>query len=203
MTAKKRKKKKSSARYSHKSEVKIKNCNFFNVFILSYVNMYVLLCKCFHFYSPHGTSCNVAEYLTEKKLHLMYLLRQFADIMLAELQCVSKQIVPLFKVQAQKLICVIHLPQQRYEDQDLKLQPLPAPKLVPTPDSLPNELFGDVAMVTEFISSYSGLLMPESEYPIYTGEDLCAVLLCLSLELVLGAEYSVAVRTMTGWCTSC
>lgn len=56
---------------------------------------------------------------------------------------------------------------QRYEDQDLDLKPLPAPKLVSTPDNLPNELFGDVAMVTEFISSYSGLLMPESEYPIY------------------------------------
>lgn len=57
---------------------------------------------------------------------------------------------------------------QRYEDQDLKLQPLPAPKLIPTPENVPNELFGDITMVTEFITSYSGLLMPDSEYPIYT-----------------------------------
>lgn len=46
---------------------------------------------------------------------------------------------------------------------------LPQPKLVVTPDGLPNELFGDVTMVTEFISCYSGLLMPDDEYPIYTG----------------------------------
>ncbi|XP_064601605.1 tyrosine-protein kinase BAZ1B-like [Liolophura sinensis] len=55
---------------------------------------------------------------------------------------------------------------KRYEDQDLELKPIPDPKLVPTPDGLPNELFGEVAMVTEFISCYSGLLMPDEEYPI-------------------------------------
>ena len=38
-----------------------------------------------------------------------------------------------------------------------------------TPEGLPNECFGDVAMITEFIANYSGLLMPEDEYPIYTG----------------------------------
>ena len=57
---------------------------------------------------------------------------------------------------------------QRYEDQDLKLAPLPLPKLVPTPDGLPNELFGEVAMVTQFISCYRQLLMPDDEYPIMT-----------------------------------
>lgn len=49
------------------------------------------------------------------------------------------------------------------------MKPLPAPKLVPTPDGLPNELFGDIAMVTEFVSCYSGLLMPKDDFPIYTG----------------------------------
>ncbi|KAL4225144.1 Tyrosine-protein kinase baz1b [Mactra antiquata] len=59
--------------------------------------------------------------------------------------------------------------QKKYEDTDIEdLKPLPPPKLVVTPDGLPNELFGDVAMVTEFISCYSGLLMPDDEYPIYT-----------------------------------
>ncbi|KAK3101036.1 hypothetical protein FSP39_000430 [Pinctada imbricata] len=57
---------------------------------------------------------------------------------------------------------------KKFEDQDLELKPLPQPKLVPTPDGLPNELFGDIAMVTEFVNSYSGLLMPDDEYPIYT-----------------------------------
>ena len=58
---------------------------------------------------------------------------------------------------------------QRYEDTTLELKDLPAPKLVVTPEGLPNECFGDVAMITEFIANYSGLLMPEDEYPIYTG----------------------------------
>lgn len=65
------------------------------------------------------------------------------------------------------LKCIISL-FQRYEDQDLKLAPLPVPKLVPTPDGLPNELFGEVAMVTQFISCYRQLLMPDDEYPIMT-----------------------------------
>ncbi|KAJ8298927.1 hypothetical protein KUTeg_022987 [Tegillarca granosa] len=57
---------------------------------------------------------------------------------------------------------------RRFEDQDLEQKALPQPKLVSTPDGLPNELFGDVAMVTEFISCYAGLLMPDDEYPIFT-----------------------------------
>ncbi|XP_041365624.1 tyrosine-protein kinase BAZ1B-like [Gigantopelta aegis] len=57
---------------------------------------------------------------------------------------------------------------RRFEDQGLNLSPLPIPKPVATPDGLPNEAFGDVAMVTEFISCYGGLLMPEDKYPIHT-----------------------------------
>jgi len=60
---------------------------------------------------------------------------------------------------------------QKFEDTNLELKSLPAPKLVVTPDGLPNESFGDIAMVTEFISCFSGLLMPDDEYPIYTGKD--------------------------------
>ncbi|KAG1699613.1 Tyrosine-protein kinase BAZ1B [Nymphon striatum] len=36
---------------------------------------------------------------------------------------------------------------------------LPKPKLVSTPEGLPNELFGDVIMITEFINCYQGLLV--------------------------------------------
>ena len=39
---------------------------------------------------------------------------------------------------------------------------------MPTPDGLPNELFGEVAMVTQFISCYKELLIPDDEYPIMT-----------------------------------
>ena len=52
---------------------------------------------------------------------------------------------------------------QRFEDTSLKLDALPAPKLVPTPDGIANELFGDVAMVTEFIYCYKALLTPEDQ----------------------------------------
>ena len=72
-----------------------------------------------------------------------------------------------FKLYAPFIICYNVL-FQRYEDKDLKLAPLPVPKLVLTPDGLPNELFGEVAMVTQFISCYRQLLMPDDEYPIMT-----------------------------------
>uniref|UniRef100_A0A8C6J7N4 Tyrosine-protein kinase BAZ1B n=1 Tax=Melopsittacus undulatus TaxID=13146 RepID=A0A8C6J7N4_MELUD len=67
--------------------------------------------------------------------------------------------------------------QKRYEDQDLKGKSLPTFKLVDTPEGLPNTLFGDVAMVVEFLSCYSGLLMPDAQYPITAVslmEALCA-----------------------------
>ncbi|XP_042201527.1 tyrosine-protein kinase BAZ1B isoform X1 [Callorhinchus milii] len=56
--------------------------------------------------------------------------------------------------------------QRRYEDQALAGKNLPPLKLVDTPEGLPNTLFGDVAMVVEFLSCYAGLLMPDDQYPI-------------------------------------
>uniref|UniRef100_A0AAY4C7W5 Tyrosine-protein kinase BAZ1B n=1 Tax=Denticeps clupeoides TaxID=299321 RepID=A0AAY4C7W5_9TELE len=56
--------------------------------------------------------------------------------------------------------------QRRYEDQELEGRPLPAFRLVDMPDGLPNALFGDVAMVTDFLNCYAGLLMPDDQYPI-------------------------------------
>ncbi|KAG2459400.1 tyrosine-protein kinase BAZ1B [Polypterus senegalus] len=55
---------------------------------------------------------------------------------------------------------------RRYEDQELTGQPLPTFKLVDMPEGLPNTLFGDVAMVTDFLNCFSGLLMPDDQYPI-------------------------------------
>ncbi|XP_033752647.1 tyrosine-protein kinase BAZ1B-like isoform X2 [Pecten maximus] len=57
---------------------------------------------------------------------------------------------------------------KKYEDQKLTGKPLPPPKLVPTPDGFPNEMFGDVAFIAEFINCYSGLLMPDENYPLRT-----------------------------------
>ena len=56
--------------------------------------------------------------------------------------------------------------QKRYEDQELTGKTLSTFKLVDTPEGLPNTLFGDVAMVVEFLSCYSGLLLPDAQYPI-------------------------------------
>uniref|UniRef100_A0AAQ4QYW4 Tyrosine-protein kinase BAZ1B n=1 Tax=Gasterosteus aculeatus aculeatus TaxID=481459 RepID=A0AAQ4QYW4_GASAC len=58
---------------------------------------------------------------------------------------------------------------RRYEDQEIEGgKTLPAFKLVDMPDGLPNTLFGDVAMVVDFLQCYAGLLMPEDQYPITT-----------------------------------
>ncbi|XP_060029466.1 tyrosine-protein kinase BAZ1B isoform X2 [Erinaceus europaeus] len=56
--------------------------------------------------------------------------------------------------------------QKRYEDHELPGKNLPTFRLVDTPEGLPNTLFGDVAMVVEFLGCYSGLLLPDAQYPI-------------------------------------
>ena len=75
-------------------------------------------------------------------------------------------------VKGSKTYLSVCLYSQHHEDTYLDLKPLPPLKLVHTPESLPNELFGDVVMVTAFISSYRGLLMPEVDRPVYTGKQL-------------------------------
>uniref|UniRef100_A0A8C5FXC1 Bromodomain adjacent to zinc finger domain, 1B n=1 Tax=Gadus morhua TaxID=8049 RepID=A0A8C5FXC1_GADMO len=59
---------------------------------------------------------------------------------------------------------------RRYEDQEIDGgKNLPAFRLVDMPEGLPNALFGDVAMVVDFLNCYAGLLMPEDQYPITAG----------------------------------
>ncbi|XP_034403711.1 tyrosine-protein kinase BAZ1B isoform X2 [Cyclopterus lumpus] len=56
---------------------------------------------------------------------------------------------------------------RRYEDQEIEGgKTLPVFKLVDMPEGLPNTLFGDVAMVVDFLHCYAGLLMPDNQYPI-------------------------------------
>ncbi|XP_076045526.1 tyrosine-protein kinase BAZ1B-like isoform X2 [Oratosquilla oratoria] len=55
------------------------------------------------------------------------------------------------------------------------LKPLPPPKLVPTPESIPNSLFGDVAMVTEFVQCYKTLLLREEKVQFSTAQLLEAL----------------------------
>ena len=59
---------------------------------------------------------------------------------------------------------------RRYEDQEIDGgKNLPAFRLVDMPEGLPNALFGDVAMVVDFLNCYAGLLMPDDQYPITAG----------------------------------
>ncbi|XP_044139844.1 tyrosine-protein kinase BAZ1B isoform X1 [Bufo gargarizans] len=55
---------------------------------------------------------------------------------------------------------------KRFEDKELSGKNLPTFKLVDTPEGLPNTLFGDVAMVVEFLSCYSELLLPDGQHPV-------------------------------------
>ena len=48
---------------------------------------------------------------------------------------------------------------------------LPKAKMVKTPDGIPNETFGDIAMVAEFMNTYKGLMMQdEEELPVNTSQ---------------------------------
>ncbi|XP_013403030.1 tyrosine-protein kinase BAZ1B [Lingula anatina] len=84
-----------------------------------------------------------------------------------------------------------------YDDQDLSdLKSLPAPKLVPTPDGMVNELFGEVAMVTEFISSYSQLLMPDDSYAIMSDALMKALVSGKEGYAYLGRVLVVLLQTL-------
>ncbi|XP_041657595.1 tyrosine-protein kinase BAZ1B [Cheilinus undulatus] len=71
------------------------------------------------------------------------------------------------KERREKELLVRREQSRRYEDQDIEGgKNLPAFKLVDMPEGLPNTLFGDIAMVVDFLHCYAGLLMPEDQYPI-------------------------------------
>ncbi|XP_051512211.1 tyrosine-protein kinase BAZ1B-like [Myxocyprinus asiaticus] len=55
---------------------------------------------------------------------------------------------------------------RRYEDQEIEGKSLPAFRLYDMPEGMPNALFGDIAMVTDFLHCFAGLLMPDDQYPI-------------------------------------
>ncbi|XP_052008619.1 tyrosine-protein kinase BAZ1B-like isoform X1 [Xyrauchen texanus] len=55
---------------------------------------------------------------------------------------------------------------RRYEDQEIEGKSLPAFRLCDLPEGMPNALFGDIAMVTDFLHCFAGLLMPDDQYPI-------------------------------------
>lgn len=78
------------------------------------------------------------------------------------------------------VIVIVFVILKRYEDTELSdLKPLPTPKIVATPDGIANELFGDIAMILEFIGCYRGLLMPGKTCQITAGKCRVVILSCL------------------------
>ncbi|CAL4140585.1 unnamed protein product, partial [Meganyctiphanes norvegica] len=64
-----------------------------------------------------------------------------------------------------------NLENMKVEDINLNdLKPLPQPKMVPTPEVIPNSLFGDIVMVTEFLQCYRELLMPDDDINLSTSQ---------------------------------
>lgn len=90
---------------------------------------------------------------------------------------------------------------QKFEDTELDLKPLPGPKLVATPEGIPNELFGDVSMITEFLSCYKGLLLPDTQELIKTRElsyDLSDFLCCLQCLNILSSSEDFLTSLIEG-----
>ncbi|XP_068214437.1 tyrosine-protein kinase BAZ1B-like isoform X2 [Palaemon carinicauda] len=56
---------------------------------------------------------------------------------------------------------------RKLEDKILSdLKPLPAPKLVPTPEEIPNSLFGEITMIIEFIECYREIVLTDKKNSI-------------------------------------
>ena len=61
---------------------------------------------------------------------------------------------------------------QKQEDNELvNLKPLPTAKPVNLPDGITAELYGDIAMLTEFVYTFQDLLLPKEKLYISTGTD--------------------------------
>ncbi|KAK4314652.1 hypothetical protein Pmani_014070 [Petrolisthes manimaculis] len=77
------------------------------------------------------------------------------------------------------------------------LKPLPPPQVVPTPEEIPNSLFGDIAMVVEFIECYQDLIKPDKKITVShsqlsqalaagpKGFKFVAEIICLLLHIII------------------
>ena len=94
---------------------------------------------------------------------------------------------------------------QKQEDNELvNLKPLPTAKSVNLPDGITAELYGDIAMLTEFVYTFQDLLLPKEKLYISTGTD-CFLLffyvaVCLA-KIILNCFFfcRLPVRGFGGW----
>ncbi|XP_066950593.1 tyrosine-protein kinase BAZ1B-like isoform X2 [Macrobrachium rosenbergii] len=73
------------------------------------------------------------------------------------------------KKQATKFVLSLRIQElnRKLEDKILKdIKPLPPPKLVPTPEDIPNSLFGDITMIVEFIECYRDIVLTDKKKSI-------------------------------------
>ncbi|XP_050991217.1 tyrosine-protein kinase BAZ1B isoform X2 [Labeo rohita] len=106
------------------------------------------------------------EILEQKRRWALMTEEEKQDVLRQKRQEVKQKLREKAKERREKELQMRREMSRRYEDQELEGKSLPAFRLFDMPEGFPNTLFGDVAMVVEFLHCYAGLLMPDDQYPI-------------------------------------
>uniref|UniRef100_A0A8C7JPL5 Tyrosine-protein kinase BAZ1B n=1 Tax=Oncorhynchus kisutch TaxID=8019 RepID=A0A8C7JPL5_ONCKI len=107
------------------------------------------------------------ELLEQKKKWAAMSEGEKQDVMRKRREEIREKLREKTKERREKELQVRREQQRRYEDLEIEGgKALPVFKLVDMPEGLPNSLFGDVAMVADFLNCYAGLLMPDDQYPV-------------------------------------
>ncbi|XP_043120362.1 tyrosine-protein kinase BAZ1B isoform X2 [Puntigrus tetrazona] len=106
------------------------------------------------------------ELLEQKRRWALMTEEEKQDVLRQKRQEIKQKLREKAKERREKEMQMRREMSRRYEDQELEGKSLPTFRLSDMPEGLPNTLFGDIAMVVEFLHCYSGLLMPEDQYPI-------------------------------------
>lgn len=106
------------------------------------------------------------EILEQKRRWALMTEEEKQDVLRQKRQEVKQKLREKAKERREKEMQMRREMSRRYEDQELEGKSLPTFRLFDMPEGLPNALFGDIAMVVEFLHCYSGLLMPDDQYPI-------------------------------------
>uniref|UniRef100_A0A8C7TR16 Tyrosine-protein kinase BAZ1B n=1 Tax=Oncorhynchus mykiss TaxID=8022 RepID=A0A8C7TR16_ONCMY len=107
------------------------------------------------------------ELLEHKKKWAAMSEEEKRDVMRKRREEIKEKLREKTKERREKELQVRREQQRRYEDLEIEGgKALPVFKLVDMPEGLPNSLFGDVAMVADFLNCYAGLLMPDDQYPV-------------------------------------
>uniref|UniRef100_A0A4W5R2B3 Tyrosine-protein kinase BAZ1B n=1 Tax=Hucho hucho TaxID=62062 RepID=A0A4W5R2B3_9TELE len=107
------------------------------------------------------------ELLEHKKKWAAMSEEEKQDVMRKRREEIREKLREKTKERREKELQVRREQQRRYEDLEIEGgKALPVFKLVDMPEGLPNSLFGDVAMVADFLNCYAGLLMPDDQYPV-------------------------------------